>query len=62
MNDEFAPTAVLSSTLLMVTLVPLVTGAVAVSVKVRSTYAAEPLMAVPLVVVVPAIEVQVVLS
>jgi hypothetical protein len=46
----------------MVTLVLLVTGAVAVSVKVRSTYCAEPLMAVPPVVVVPAIEVQVVLS
>lgn len=47
---------------LIVTLVALVTAAVAVNLNCKSTYCADALMAVPLVVVVPAIEVHVVLS
>jgi hypothetical protein len=61
-NDELAPTFVDSNADLIVTLVALVTVSVAVNVKAMSTYRAEALIAVPLVVVKPLSEVQVALS
>jgi hypothetical protein len=60
--DAVAPTEVASNRDLTVTLVELLMLLVAASLNCRSTYLANALMAVPPVVVVPAIEVHVALS